>query len=326
MLHVTNGDSAREAIEALGLPGRVLGWKDVYYDGPAPTLGPDGIATRADWIASRGWASRKEAAADFRDAHQSIEDELADPSGELVLWFECDLHDQLQLMYLLAWISATRGPIPGISLVPSPRDLRNGGFIGLSTCSPEHLLSLHKAKRVVSGSQLKQSMAAWTAFAAEDPTSLNTVVETSASPLPHLVPAVRRWIAEYPALRSGLSRTERYCLDSTAGNLAATFLELSWREPAPFLGDRAFLAWLEPIIRGSAPLLEFVGGHAPSASTRQIWSEPTLSTEAGRSVLMNASDHIELNGIDRWLGGVHLKGFTMPWRYDEISGTLVRSP
>ena len=31
-------------------------------------------------------------------------------------------------------------------------------------------------------------------------------------------------------------------------------------------------------------------------------------TDAGRGVLDGAADHVALNGIDRWIGGVHLVG------------------
>ena len=47
-------------------------------------------------------------------------------------------------------------------------------------------------------------------------------------------------------------------------------------------------------------------------------------TEAGRSVIEGRADHIELNGIDRWLGGVHLKGDNAAWRWDRASARLVR--
>lgn len=45
-------------------------------------------------------------------------------------------------------------------------------------------------------------------------------------------------------------------------------------------------------------------------------------TEAGREVLAGRADHIQLNGIDRWLGGVHLKGPKAASRWD---GTHLRA-
>jgi hypothetical protein len=40
-------------------------------------------------------------------------------------------------------------------------------------------------------------------------------------------------------------------------------------------------------------------------------------TPAGRLVLRGETDHVALNGIDRWIGGVHLQGPEAPWRWDE---------
>jgi hypothetical protein len=47
-------------------------------------------------------------------------------------------------------------------------------------------------------------------------------------------------------------------------------------------------------------------------------------TSDGRDVLAGRPDHIQLNGIDRWLGGVHLQGREAAWRWDSANGTLVR--
>jgi hypothetical protein len=34
----------------------------------------------------------------------------------------------------------------------------------------------------------------------------------------------------------------------------------------------------------------------------------------------------QLNGIDRWIGGVHLQGHHVPWRWDDGTETIVRIP
>jgi hypothetical protein len=44
-------------------------------------------------------------------------------------------------------------------------------------------------------------------------------------------------------------------------------------------------------------------------------------TEKGREILRGAADRVELNGIDRWLGGTHLNG-EGAWRWDESAGEL----
>jgi hypothetical protein len=48
-------------------------------------------------------------------------------------------------------------------------------------------------------------------------------------------------------------------------------------------------------------------------------------TQAGRAVLAGEADVVKLNGIDRWLGGVHLIGAEAAWRWDTRRLALVRA-
>jgi hypothetical protein len=47
-------------------------------------------------------------------------------------------------------------------------------------------------------------------------------------------------------------------------------------------------------------------------------------TAAGRRVLGGDADHVALNGIDRWIGGVHLAGADSPWRWHEGTESISR--
>jgi hypothetical protein len=49
-------------------------------------------------------------------------------------------------------------------------------------------------------------------------------------------------------------------------------------------------------------------------------------TAAGARVLAGQADQIALNGIDRWIGGVHLQGHRVPWRWDDGTETIVHVP
>ena len=44
-------------------------------------------------------------------------------------------------------------------------------------------------------------------------------------------------------------------------------------------------------------------------------------TEPGKAVLHGDTDYVKLNGIDLWLGGVHLFPNNL-WRWDEASKTI----
>jgi hypothetical protein len=49
-------------------------------------------------------------------------------------------------------------------------------------------------------------------------------------------------------------------------------------------------------------------------------------TATGARVLAGQSDQIALNGIDRWIGGVHLEGRRVPWRWDDGTETIAHMP
>lgn len=50
----------------------------------------------------------------------------------------------------------------------------------------------------------------------------------------------------------------------------------------------------------------------------------TNLTKAGRDALSGRQTNVRLNGINRWLGGVYLKGEEVLWRWEERAQRLVR--
>jgi len=55
-------------------------------------------------------------------------------------------------------------------------------------------------------------------------------------------------------------------------------------------------------------------------------NSPVSITEAGLRVLRGREDYIKSNGIDRWLGGVHLCGAEAVWRWDREASRLTALP
>ena len=101
MLHITNGDAV--SLPQTGLPGEVIYWRDVLHDGPVPRgLGLQQLSRVRERFISPffglplsevSFRRRDEAIARFQD-HE-----------EVVLWFEHDLYDQLQLIQILSWFA-----------------------------------------------------------------------------------------------------------------------------------------------------------------------------------------------------------------------------
>src|SRR5215468_11030150 len=105
-LHITNGDSAGGLMRQAGFEGDILTWRDVLHEGPVPAQLslPELSALRVRFLADKGWGEREAIAAEF--VARATQLQSCSRYDRIVLWFEHDLFDQLQLLQLLAWFAA----------------------------------------------------------------------------------------------------------------------------------------------------------------------------------------------------------------------------
>src|SRR3954470_7040692 len=103
-LHVTNGDSAAYRLRATGVGGTVLCWRDVLNEGPLPAVSRERLrGLRARFLADCGWGPPADVLAALRERDERLDAALAGGGG-VVLWFEHDLYDQLQILQALAQV------------------------------------------------------------------------------------------------------------------------------------------------------------------------------------------------------------------------------
>jgi hypothetical protein len=299
VLHVTNGDSTVMGLRQAQVAGDIVAWQDVLHEGPVPALDPAELrSVRAQFL---GTPEADLLARDERlDAAVAAEERV-------VLWFEHDLYDQLQLLQILARLPDRPVEVELICVGTFPG---RPDFHGLGELQPDELASLWPARTPVVDEQVRGARAAWDAFRAPDPRGIARAATSPDERLPFLAPALRRLLEELPGARDGLSRTERQLLAAVAAGARTrerAFVEAAAQEEAPFLGDDTAFERLEELARGTHPLL----------------AEPLALTEVGTEVLAGRADRIALNGFDRWLGGVHLQAGRDLWRWDAERGTLV---
>src|SRR5215471_12961183 len=109
LLHVTNGESAGNTLRQTGLGGAVLPWQDALHEGPVPASArPELLRIRADFLSGCGWGSRQAILSALQRRDCTLTEALRD-RRQVVLWFEHDLYDQLQLLDVLALASASGG-------------------------------------------------------------------------------------------------------------------------------------------------------------------------------------------------------------------------
>ncbi len=65
--------------------------------------------------------------------------------------------------------------------------------------------------------------------------------------------------------------------------------------------------------------------HASPMDSGELLGTSFRITDHGKAVLNGDEDFVRLNGIDLWLGGVHLQGDEAEWRWDEDHYRLDRN-
>ncbi len=143
--------------------------------------------------------------------------EVIDDDGaydELVLWYEHDLFDQLNLIQVLSYL-AGRGPWPKpVSLICIGSFPGRPRFKGLGELTTTELGPLFDTRQPVSDAQYRLAVQAWAAFRFPEPTAIEALLRTDTSALPYLAAALERHLEEFPSTVDGLSRTERGCWSS----------------------------------------------------------------------------------------------------------------
>ncbi len=317
-LHITNGDSAANTLRTF-LTDRVVITADPLFEGPAPDVDDD------EWYAlrARTLADDEENARRIAQEHASWDRAIDDAMGrghEIVLWFEHDLFDQLLLIRTLDRIRRA-APVDGVSLICINRFPGIERFIGLGQLTARQLASLVPFKKPVTDAQFADATKAWAAFRADDPSLLSTM--TRPGPLPFLGAALQRFLEEYPSTFNGLSRTAQQVLrvlDDGPCDGGHLFARSQMLEESPFMGDWGFFDEVRWLGRFQVPLVTIT----PEPSGVDLRNHTVAITDTGRDVRSGLRDAVALNGIDRWRGGVHLKGErTTPWRWDEARQTLI---
>ena len=327
-LHVTNGDSAGNTLRQTSLGGAVLPWQDVLHAGPVPA-GPrrELLQARAAFLAECGWGSRQAILSLLERRDRQLVRALQDRE-QVVLWFEHDLYDQLQLLDVLG-LAATAGGLPELIVVGSFPG--RPAFRGLGELTAGELETLWPQRVPASPDVSAAAAAAWDALRRSDPSALAVSAQADTPGLPFLAPALRRLLEELPAPRDGLSGTERRALQAVAAGATtpvAAFVAAQDLETAPFLGDAWFYRTLTDLGTGGARLVETQLGEPlpappPLGDARALAELPLTLTRLGERVLENDADRVTLLGVDRWVGGTHVTT-AAAWRWDPAAQRLVK--
>lgn len=322
-LIVTNGDSAAQRMREARISGEILPWRDILHEGPVPAgLSLEDLsAVRAQFLAQRGWIPEDELRFAFSQRDALIREHYRFET--VILWFEHDLYDQLQLLQVLDFF-ASEPRRKNLRLIQAAR------YLGKE--SPRNLKAHLHLMEPVTEAHLSLGRRAWAAFRAPSPEPWVALLNQRTHALPFLRPAILRLLDELPDRHSGLSRTEMTILQLIADGVRTPreiYRAYTEMEEAFFMGDWSFYYGLDQLAAGGAPLIAGFGGlhfspALPDAARDAYFACELSLTHLGFSTSSGNADALQHRQISRAIGGFRLEPGSA-WRWDRRTRKLIRS-
>ena len=327
MLHIHNGDSSAHTARNSSMPGEHFAWAEALIEGPTPA-----DVARDEWRRLRARHLTEFYGVDPSETESRLrvqEERLASYAehDEVILWFEHDLFCQTNLIYLLNWFAERNLGSTKLSLICIGEFPELPNFRGLGELNPQQMASLLDGRHEVSSTEKMLASVAWRAYCSPNPTAIQDLLETDTSAMPFLKPALQLHLERFPSVSNGLGRIQNRALELIHDGVR-TFADLFPRfgdaEPAYGLGDSQFWSTLRRMGEAHEPLLSIRNGHTsdPKLTSDSFHQMSFDITHAGDAVFNSQADFVEMNGIDTWLGGVHLLGKDSVWRWDDQAHKL----
>ncbi|MGH1366339.1 MAG: hypothetical protein ACRBF0_22455 [Calditrichia bacterium] len=322
-LIITNGDSAVHRLRASGFSAEILPWRDILHDGPVPkdlTLS-ELSKVRALFIAEINLGDFSEIRQSFQ--HRDAIVQNLDKFEEVILCFEHDLYDQLQLLQLLDWLYHHPSPNQKRTLICEEE------FLG--EMSVERLKELYANRSKITDIQLETAKLGWQAFRSDNPAELNELIIQPHPELPFLNNALIRLIEEYPSSQNGLARNENQICTLISNGVTQPvelFQKVQVMEEAKYLGDWSFWRYIQNLANTENPLIA-TQNNTPFCFPQEPFPDKAFNlqelqlTELGEDVLAGKEDRVTVCGIDKWIGGVHLTTKN-DWRWDKQKTAMKR--
>lgn len=208
---------------------------------------------------------------------------------KVILWFEHDLYDQLQLLQLLDWFAENLSDKTQLTIICTDQ------YLGM--VSAEQVELLWKFEVPVSEAMLNLARKSWSAFRLESPMAWQELTMSDTSALPFLKAAMVRMMGEYPDAETGLSLTEEKTLeilvnhDSSVTQLFKSYQET---EEPRYLGDSSFWIMLKGLIDTQHSLVQLgPGDKLEPWSTTQIVS----ISQRGRDILLGKKRKLDFSRL-----------------------------
>jgi hypothetical protein len=231
---------------------------------------------------------------------------------EIVLWFEFDLFCQVNLVFVLFYLTQLSVKLPPITIVQPDHHPEVPNFRGMGMLQSRHLPPLFAARTPVQQEDTDLAREVWEAYSAGDPPALEMLSQRRSAGLPYLGKALQAHLKRLPNTTNGLNAVEYFFLDRLAlGKL---------RER-----DLYYQFWDELKIYGFGDFqLDVYLNRLQQAGVVKREDEMLSITELGEELLKGEADyHAFASSRNLWLGGIPLE--STPWRWDEEEGKVAHA-
>ncbi|OOQ60461.1 hypothetical protein [Mucilaginibacter pedocola] len=173
-LHILNGDATLPGFTDAGLDGDIMIWREVLSEGPLK----QNIASAEFWQLRSGWISRTYGETPDGYHHNMIVplEKLSEPYEEINLWFEFDLHCQVNLLGAMMLLNQqTNLSAPQVYLISPAEYPDKPDFMGMGELNGEEMDYLFDNIRVhLSEYDFVLAAEAWQLYVEGDAAKLKT--------------------------------------------------------------------------------------------------------------------------------------------------------
>ena len=314
--NILNGESIVETFKGTSLSGAYHAWREDVTTGATPAPG----ALTGSWIELRARELAREFDNEDREAveeglkrqEEVLESSL--DSDEVILWFENDYFCQMNQTYLLSWYGRHSQSLPRISIF----DLKEDFFFG--HLQPADFEKLHSDRVSVSQETIALATRAWDAVSSPNPLNQSAMLASDTSALPQLHRTLICHLSRFPSVKNGLGRVENLVLEIAASGkqrFKDLFPAFSARVPEYGFGDDHVWTSIRRLATARIPFLTLSFPASESRESSRFIEAEVTPTSVGLDALAGKADYVSLNGIDQWIGGVHINNVET-WRWDDM--------
>ena len=242
----------------------------------------------------------------------------------IVVWVGNSLDEQLFLACTMALAKRFNIALEKMKINHIGKDPISGQQLQcLDQLRPDRYTEAMQSARTPTSDEVQLFLDGWDAFVSSNPHELAEFPRAKVETMLPFVDRIQSVKGKYPAIGLGLSQTERFilsCCGEDGRRCLDIFLEYHSRHEL----DAECLSVQEIGLQ----LLALASDRLPRPLLkvdRQAKMHETVFTllPTGATALSNEENFVTSNGIDRWIGGVHLKSPDKSWFFDQETNSFV---